>query len=122
MFTNRSSNRRFLYIAARPSTLAFALSFPNAALALPPPLLSTRPSSSPPPLAPAAQVSSYLTELTGLEASDVQDAPPLEEALVALRKVLPRDAVLVGQGIQHDIHWLGLRAEEKRGEAKGASQ
>ena len=51
----------------------------------------------------------------------MQDAPPLEEALVALRKVLPRDAVLVGQGIQHDIHWLGLRAEEKRGEAKEAS-
>lgn len=59
---------------------------------------------------PEQPVVSYLTPLTGLTAEVVQSqGVPLAQALAALRAVLPRNAVLVGQNILQDVTWLGLR-------------
>ena len=55
-------------------------------------------------------VISYLTPLTGLteELCLGPDAKSLEEAVKVIKDLLPKDAVLVGQSIDHDVEWLGL--------------
>lgn len=57
-----------------------------------------------------AGVVSYLTPLTGLTAELClgEDAKPLDEAVEIVKGLLPRNAVLVGQAIDHDVEWLGL--------------
>jgi RNA exonuclease 4 len=58
---------------------------------------------------PSVPVFSYMTPLTGLTRELLDErGVPLEEALAQLRIQLPRDAVLVGQGIANDVQWLGL--------------
>ncbi|GLC67132.1 hypothetical protein PLESTF_000520800 [Pleodorina starrii] len=55
-------------------------------------------------------VVSYLTPLTGItEALLREHGVPLAQALQAVRSVLPRDAVLIGQNIRQDVVWLGLK-------------
>jgi len=53
---------------------------------------------------------SYLTPLTGLtkEVCLGTDAKTLEEAVETIKGLLPKDGVLVGQAIDHDVEWLGL--------------
>jgi len=58
---------------------------------------------------PAMPVVSYLTELTGLVKEEVDNGIPLAEAIRILLGHLPSNAVLIGQGIQQDIRWLGLQ-------------
>lgn len=55
-------------------------------------------------------VVSYLTELTGLteEMCLGPEAKSLEEAVAMIKSLLPKDGVLVGQAIDHDVEWLGL--------------
>jgi len=55
-------------------------------------------------------VVSYLTPLTGLTAEMClgPDSKSLEEAVKALKAALPKNGVLVGQAVDHDIEWLGL--------------
>lgn len=58
-----------------------------------------------------AGVVSYLTPLTGLTAEVClgPDAVPLDDAVRAVRALLPTNGVVVGQAIGHDVTWLGLR-------------
>eukprot|EP00577_Skeletonema_sp_RCC1716_P009261 CAMPEP_0113411046 /NCGR_PEP_ID=MMETSP0013_2-20120614/22034_1 /TAXON_ID=2843 ORGANISM="Skeletonema costatum, Strain 1716" /NCGR_SAMPLE_ID=MMETSP0013_2 /ASSEMBLY_ACC=CAM_ASM_000158 /LENGTH=700 /DNA_ID=CAMNT_0000297329 /DNA_START=354 /DNA_END=2456 /DNA_ORIENTATION=+ /assembly_acc=CAM_ASM_000158 len=55
-------------------------------------------------------IASYLTPLTGLteEICLGADAKSLEEAVQTIKGLLPKDGVLVGQAIDHDVEWLGL--------------
>lgn len=55
-------------------------------------------------------VISYLTPLTGLtsEMCLATDAKSLEEAVDIVKGLLPKNSVLVGQAIDHDVEWLGL--------------
>ncbi|KAL3798046.1 hypothetical protein HJC23_012337 [Cyclotella cryptica] len=55
-------------------------------------------------------VVSYLTELTGLtkEMCLGPEAKSLEEAVATIKSLLPKNGVLVGQAIDHDVEWLGL--------------
>jgi DNA polymerase III epsilon subunit-like protein len=57
-----------------------------------------------------AGVVSYLTPLTGLTSEMClgPDAKSLEEAIDIVKGLLSKDAVLVGQAIDHDVEWLGL--------------
>lgn len=57
-----------------------------------------------------AGVTSYLTPLTGLtsEMCFGDDAKSLEEAIDTIKGLLPKNGVLVGQAIDHDVEWLGL--------------
>jgi DNA polymerase III epsilon subunit-like protein len=59
---------------------------------------------------PPVPVVSYLSALTGLTKETLdQYGMPLEEALSVLRSHLPKTAVIVGQNINKDIEWLGLK-------------
>ncbi len=59
---------------------------------------------------PDLPVVSYLTPLTGITAELLRERGiPLAQALSAVRTVLPRDAVLVGQNIFQDVKWLDLK-------------
>lgn len=59
---------------------------------------------------PDRPVVSYLTALTGLTEDIVrQHGVPLQQALAAVRTVLPPNAVLVGQNVGQDVSWLGLK-------------
>eukprot|EP00004_Rigifila_ramosa_P017238 TRINITY_DN4173_c0_g1_i3.p1 TRINITY_DN4173_c0_g1~~TRINITY_DN4173_c0_g1_i3.p1 ORF type:complete len:198 (-),score=42.32 TRINITY_DN4173_c0_g1_i3:20-613(-) len=53
-------------------------------------------------------VVSYLTALTGLRAEQFADAEPLEAVVAKIRALVPKNAILVGQGIESDIKWLQL--------------
>jgi hypothetical protein len=55
-------------------------------------------------------VVSYLTALTGLteEMCLGSEAKLLEEAVATIKSLLPKNGVLVGQSIDHDVEWLGL--------------
>lgn len=55
-------------------------------------------------------VTSYLTPLTGLTAELClgSDAKSLDEAVDIIKDLLPKNSVLVGQSIGHDVEWLGL--------------
>ncbi|KAL7538298.1 hypothetical protein ACHAXR_008466 [Thalassiosira sp. AJA248-18] len=57
-----------------------------------------------------AGVVSYLAPLTGLtsEMCFGSDAKSLEEAVEIIKGLLPKNGVLVGQAIDHDVEWLGL--------------
>jgi hypothetical protein len=59
-----------------------------------------------------AGVVSYLTPLTGLTAEVClgPDSVPLDDAVRAIRALLPPNSVIVGQAIGHDVTWLGLRS------------
>lgn len=59
---------------------------------------------------PAERTVSYLTPLTGLT-EEILEARgiPFDHALAILRTYLPRDAIIVGHSIHHDIRWLGLQ-------------
>lgn len=63
---------------------------------------------------PTKEVTSYLTSLTGITKETFENAETmtLEEAMVKVRSVLPKHAVLVGQNIAKDIAWLGLKEGE----------
>merc|ERR1712157_257837 len=53
---------------------------------------------------------SYLTPLTGLSKLKCtsQTAKPLSDVMQTIKDILPIEATLIGQSIQHDIDWLGL--------------
>lgn len=57
-----------------------------------------------------AGVTSYLTPLTGLTADNClgSDAKSLEDAVATIKSLLPKNGILVGQAIDHDVEWLGL--------------
>eukprot|EP00930_Biecheleria_cincta_P059508 TRINITY_DN45227_c0_g1_i1.p1 TRINITY_DN45227_c0_g1~~TRINITY_DN45227_c0_g1_i1.p1 ORF type:complete len:175 (-),score=30.60 TRINITY_DN45227_c0_g1_i1:545-1069(-) len=57
---------------------------------------------------PAQKIVSYLTPITGLTASDLQNGMSLEDAVKKLKEVLPKDATLVGQNIESDVAWMNL--------------
>ena len=57
---------------------------------------------------PDKTVTSYLTPLTGITAKDLDDADSLDVVRGELKQVLPKDAIVVGQSIQHDIDWISL--------------
>lgn len=59
---------------------------------------------------PEEPITSYLTPLTGLtkEMLDTHGLP-LAQAMKHLRDYLPPYAILVGQNIGKDVHWLSLR-------------
>jgi hypothetical protein len=54
------------------------------------------------------EVASYLERLTGLNEEICDQGVDLKTAVEGLKEKLPRDALLVGQGIKHDIEWLSL--------------
>lgn len=59
---------------------------------------------------PEQPVVSYLTALTGVTAAHVQQQGlPLEQAISILKASLPKTAILVGQNINKDVQWLGLK-------------
>lgn len=60
--------------------------------------------------ATAQRIVSYLTGLTGLtrEGCEGETSKSIEDISALIRTTLPKDAVLVGQSIEHDIEWLGL--------------
>lgn len=59
---------------------------------------------------PAQPVVSYLSPLSGLtEEVLAREGMPLDQALQCLRMYLPKEAILVGQNIQQDVSWLGLK-------------
>ncbi|KAI9998793.1 hypothetical protein PInf_003384 [Phytophthora infestans] len=58
---------------------------------------------------PTKPIVSYLTQLTGITKSNLEDAPDLEEALVRLKAILPVESVIVGQSIKKDLEWLTLQ-------------
>eukprot|EP00578_Thalassiosira_sp_NH16_P000211 CAMPEP_0181134062 /NCGR_PEP_ID=MMETSP1071-20121207/31876_1 /TAXON_ID=35127 /ORGANISM="Thalassiosira sp., Strain NH16" /LENGTH=648 /DNA_ID=CAMNT_0023220533 /DNA_START=500 /DNA_END=2447 /DNA_ORIENTATION=+ len=60
-----------------------------------------------------AGVVSYLTPLTGLTAEIClgPDAVSLEDAVTSIKGLLPKNGILVGQTIDHDVEWLGLVPE-----------
>jgi DNA polymerase III epsilon subunit-like protein len=58
---------------------------------------------------PAGQIVSYLTELTGITASDFTNASEsLSDVMVRVRASLGPNTVIVGQNPGNDIAWLGL--------------
>ena len=58
---------------------------------------------------PAKPVVSYLTPLTGLRISNFSaNDPDLPSAIELLKQHLPKEAILVGQNIDHDIEWMHL--------------
>ena len=57
---------------------------------------------------PKENVVSCLTALTGVEPSHLEDADDLPTVMTRLREKLPKDSVIVGQGISSDIKWLKL--------------
>mmetsp|Transcript_58134 Transcript_58134/g.125647 ORF Transcript_58134/g.125647 Transcript_58134/m.125647 type:complete len:346 (+) Transcript_58134:61-1098(+) len=58
---------------------------------------------------PSVPVLSYLTPLTGLTRELLEErGVSLDEALSELRRLLPKESILVGQSIQTDVAWLGL--------------
>jgi hypothetical protein len=69
-------------------------------------------------------VVSYLTPLTGLtqEMCLGPDAKSLEDAVAVVKGLLPENAVLVGQAIDHDEEWLGLVAGKDFGRAVDISE
>jgi RNA exonuclease 4 len=60
------------------------------------------------PVKSGHRVASYLTRLTGLTKEQCDGGVELEEAVGKLKEALPKSAVLVGQGIEHDIEWCKL--------------
>ncbi|KAH9124908.1 hypothetical protein AeMF1_004406 [Aphanomyces euteiches] len=59
---------------------------------------------------PEKPIVSYLTQLTGITAEMLETAQALPTVIEELKKVLPLDSVLVGQSVDKDVHWLGLKA------------
>lgn len=57
---------------------------------------------------PSKPIVSYLTQLTGIKEGELDDALSLEEVREELLSLMPKHALIVGQGIQHDIDWLYL--------------
>ena len=60
---------------------------------------------------PDKPIVSYLTPVSGLRASDFSDASnclDLKSAIELLKQHLPKEAILVGQKIDHDIEWMRL--------------
>ncbi|KAE9100513.1 hypothetical protein PF010_g14789 [Phytophthora fragariae] len=58
---------------------------------------------------PTKPIVSYLTQLTGITESNLEEAPDLETALVRLKAILPVESVIVGQSIKKDLEWLTLQ-------------
>lgn len=58
---------------------------------------------------PDVPVHDYLEQLTGLRSENLQSARSLSEVVATLKSLLPSSAVLVGQGIKHDVDWLSLQ-------------
>ncbi|GMI34698.1 hypothetical protein TrCOL_g11707 [Triparma columacea] len=54
-------------------------------------------------------VVSYLERLTGLKKEICDEGVDLKTAVEGLKEKLPNNALLVGQGIHHDIEWLSLK-------------
>lgn len=57
---------------------------------------------------PTEGIVSCLTALTGILPQQLVNAPDLGTAKMQLRQVMPTNCILIGQGIQSDIAWLGL--------------
>ena len=60
-------------------------------------------------LTPDVNVISYLTPLTGIDETSQQTSKlTLAEITQQLRTLIPKNAVLVGQSIHHDVEWMNL--------------
>ena len=62
-------------------------------------------------ITPEKAIVSYLTPVSGLRASDFGDASnclDIKSAIELLKQYLPKEAILVGQKIGHDIEWMRL--------------
>ncbi len=57
---------------------------------------------------PEQKITSYLSALTNLSPEKLAQGVSLTDAVAAVRRVLPSNAVLVGQNILKDISWIGL--------------
>ena len=58
---------------------------------------------------PEKPIVSYLTPITGLRQSNFSGSDPdLRSAIGLLKRHLPKEAILVGQKIDHDIEWMQL--------------
>ena len=58
---------------------------------------------------PPNQITNYLTMYSGITKEMLMDVTTtLEEVQEELRKILPADAILVGQGLGNDLHALKL--------------
>eukprot|EP00032_Breviata_anathema_P001907 JZ554430.1.p1 GENE.JZ554430.1~~JZ554430.1.p1 ORF type:complete len:97 (+),score=19.23 JZ554430.1:237-527(+) len=57
-----------------------------------------------------------------MTASDFTNAIPLEAAVEQVKKLVPSNATLVGQAIQGDIAWLGLRQGRDFGDSFDLSE
>ncbi len=60
---------------------------------------------------PDKAIVSFLTPITGISAGSFQAKQPisLEEAKARVYALLGSDVILVGQGVENDIRWLGLQ-------------
>lgn len=58
---------------------------------------------------PELPVVSCLTQLTGVTMENLEAARPLQVVQQQICEVLGPDAYVVGQSVQHDIEWMGLR-------------
>jgi len=68
---------------------------------------------------PDQNIVSYLTPLTGCtaEISEGEEAQSLEDIVKLIKDKIPKDAVIVGQSIKHDMEWLGLKQQEDYSDA-----
>jgi len=58
---------------------------------------------------PKENIVSLLTPLTGLQPGSLDNAGTFEEVRKDLLKILPKNALLIGQAIDHDINWMQLK-------------
>lgn len=61
---------------------------------------------------PDIPVVSYLTPLTGVESHHLESAPSLSQATQALKQILPKNSIIIGQSIQKDMDWVGLKVPQ----------
>jgi hypothetical protein len=59
---------------------------------------------------PKLPIVSCLTKLTGITPEQLADAPDIDAVRAEIVALLPEGSVIVGQGIESDIKWLGLEA------------
>lgn len=58
---------------------------------------------------PSCKISSWMSNLHGIEEKHVDSAPSIEQVLSDLRKILSSDCILVGQSIASDVAYLNLK-------------
>lgn len=57
---------------------------------------------------PSVPIVNYLTPLTGISEGHMAVAKCFSDVVQIIREHLPRDSIIVGQGVGRDLAWLGL--------------